>query len=228
MPAWIPDREWDGQDACIVGGGASLASFNFDALRGRNSIGCNDAFRLGHDFIKICLFGDASWYEPNKWELEKFKGRIVTVAQSLAQATVPWIHSLLRQRTGLHTGGAVGWNFSTGAAAVNVALLLGAVRIFLLGFDMKNSQQGKAHWHRYNDKPVKDYSYRKFITGFSHIQRDLPIKFPNARIFNVTDGSSLLPFFSRMQFDVFYKYIPPQYRVDRIRCQAQPAERASA
>ena len=41
----------------------------------------------------------------------------------------------------LHTGG------NSGYQAVNLAVLLGAKRILLLGYDMKHGPNGEKHWH---------------------------------------------------------------------------------
>ena len=218
MAQWTPTQEWAQQDAVIIGGGSSLAKFDFQSLRGRNTIGCNDAFRLGPEIVKVCLFGDASWFHRNKWDLEQFTGRVATLAPSLYSIKIPWLLTLTRSRDGLHTDGTIGWNHSTGAAAVNLALSMGAVRIFLLGFDMCRRPDGRTHWHNHNPKPVQDESYRKFLKGFKQVEHGLG-KFPGARIFNVTDGSSQLPYFAKMGFETFIKYVPPQNRVPCIRCQ---------
>lgn len=220
MPAWIPTPEWAGQDAVIVGGGSSLSKFDFTKICGRNTIGCNDAFRLGRELVKICLFGDVSWFNCNKQLLEHFPGRVVCLAPSLRHLSISWLFTMGRQRSGLHKGGDLGWNFSTGAAAVNLAISLGAVRIFLLGFDMQSDvKTTRAHWHHYNEKPVKDFSFRRFITGFAVIQQELS-RFPGVKVFNVTEGAlSKLPFFPKMTFDTFYKYIPPHRREPCEKCE---------
>ncbi len=90
----------------------------------------------------------------------------------------------------------MGWNYSTGAAAVNLALSLGAVRIFLLGFDMGKTK-GKSHWH---DEPrnVRDEAYLRFLKGFRSVYHELK-KFPSVRVFNVTDGSSYVPLADRVE-----------------------------
>lgn len=218
MPHWTPTPDWKGQDAVIIGGGPSLKDFDFSKLKGRNTIGCNDAFRLGSEVVKICLFGDASFFHRSKWDLERFTGRVATVAPALKNINLPWLHQLTRQREGLHADGSIGWNHSTGAAAVNLALALGAVRIFLLGFDMGKRTDGKTHWHTHNLKPIEEESYRRFIKGFGWIERDLA-KFPEVKVCNVTDGTSRLPYFTRLGFASFLKYVPPQARAECIPCQ---------
>lgn len=218
MPVWTPSAEWKGQDACIIGGGSSLSNFDFSQLRGRNTIGCNDAFRLGAEVVKICLFGDYTWWKVNNEELKTFRGKVATVCLTfLRDNPVDWLYTLQRAKLGLHKGGTIGWNFSTGAAAVNLALALGATRVFLLGFDMTQIQN-KTHWHNHAFRSVNPSCYKRFIQGFTAIHRDLR-KFPGAQVLNVTDGSSQLPHFPRIPFTTFLKYIPPQDRVPCVECE---------
>lgn len=215
MPLWTPEPQWKGQDACIIGGGASLVGYDFQQLEGRNTIGCNDAFRLGSKVAKICLFGDASFFHKNKWDLEKYDGTVVTCASALLHLKLAWLKQMARVRDGLHIGSTLGWNYSTGAAAVNLAITLGATRIFLLGFDMGKTAN-KSHWHN-QPRNVKDESYLRFIRGFLSVQKALP-NFPGVKVFNVTDGSSKLPYFTRIAVPTFRAYVPPQNRVECVEC----------
>lgn len=222
---WIPQPIWKGQDACIIGGGSSLQDFPFERLKGRNVIGCNDAFRLGKDIVSYVIFGDTNFFHRNKFDLEKHKGPVVTCATALLDLKLDWLLAMPRVRDGLHSGPVLGWNYSTGAAAVNLAISLGAIRIFLLGFDMGRRQDGRTHWHAHGAKAIQDESYRRFLKGFSFIQRDLA-KYPEVKIFNVTDGSSKLQFFPRMGFQVFWRYIPPHRRaaVPCYKCEERAQE----
>lgn len=176
-----------------------MAAFPFPSLAGKNTIGCNDAFYLGPDIVKICLFGDAGFFHKMKWELEKFKGRVVTCAPALLPLNLDWLLQMKRVRDGLHEGDTLGWNYSTGAAAVNLAFSLGATRIFLLGFDMGKGEGGKSHWHNHRTKHIADEAYRRFIRGFHTLAAGLK-RYPNVKVFNVTDGSSKLPVFDRIPF----------------------------
>lgn len=189
-------NEWEGQNAFIIGGGSSLKNFNFDSLKGKNTIGANEAFRLGAEICKVCIFSDPSWFQRVKWDLQKYKGRVYSVCSNLP-LNVPWIITLRRVQHGLHHGEALGWNFSSGAAAVNLALNLGAKNIYLLGFDMLPIE-GKTHWHSNYGKPTKDTSFLRFIRGFENVSNSIK-KYP-VQIYNVTDGSSRLPFFPKIDF----------------------------
>jgi len=190
MPKWIPEKKWEGQEVFIIGGGSSLERFNWQVLKNENTIGCNDAFKHGSEICKICIFGDAKWFKTFEQELSRYKGIVFTNCQSLQKTKVPWLWTMTRKGSGLYKD-ALGWNGNTGAAAINLALLLGAKRIFLLGFDMHLSKDSKANWHpNHLNKANKDI-YAKFLRGFTKLAADLKKKFPDVEIINVTDDSSL-------------------------------------
>ena len=190
MPSWTPTNEWDGLDVFIIGGGNSLESFDWDLLRKEMTIGCNSAFLHGAEICKLCIFGDFKWFEKFSRELAKYKGVVFTNVPQLIKRRIPWLWTYPRKARGLHTD-ALGWNGNTGAAAVNLALLLGAKRIILLGFDMKLSKDGRPNWHnRVIQKPSANV-YPKFVKQFEKVKSDLEKKFPGREIINVTDCSEM-------------------------------------
>ncbi len=102
----------------------------------------------------------------------------------------PWLWTMGRQARGLHKN-ALGWNKNTGASAINLALLFGAKRIFLLGFDMHLSQQGNPNWHhRLTQRPVVN-NYKQFMIGLGYVAADLKRHWSEVEVINVTDNSSL-------------------------------------
>lgn len=208
---WTPPKEWEGQEAYIIGGGHSLKTFNFERLRGRNVIGCNDAFRLGSGICPYCHFGDASWFTKTSKELEQFAvhggGKVVTNAPSLFNVRVDWLKHMHRLKLGIGEGNVLGFNFSTGASAINLAILLGATRIFLLGYDLCAEADGNTHWHQYRNRPIHTETYPRFRRGFQAIKNDL-VKYPNVSVVNVTDGTSALDVFPKASFaDVFREVV---------------------
>lgn len=190
MPRWKPEQFWKDQDVYIIGGGPSLEGFDWDILKDKNTIGCNSAFIHGHEICKICIFGDIKWWVNSREELKKFKGTVVTTAPKLEMADVPWLKTMKRVHSGLALDG-LGWNGNTGASAINLALLLGAKRIFLLGFDMKLGSYGQANWHDRRFEPAREEVYIRFLRGYIDVARDLQSLFPDAEVFNVTDDSDL-------------------------------------
>lgn len=224
MAVWTPTPEWQGQEAYLIGGGSSLASFDFSRLQGKNVIGCNAAFHLGKEIVPICIFGDSSWFHKQKWALEAYGGRVVTNAPGLEHLKAKWLFPMNRIRDGVHSGDTLGWNYSTGAAAINLAISLGARTIFLLGYDLGYSAAGKSHWHNYHtDKKPKEETYKRFIRGFQAVKADLDRKYPDASVWNVTDGSSLLPVFPRLSFLRFGEFLSRREQGQPIAIQQEAA-----
>lgn len=203
MPKWIPEKVWNHQDVFIIGGGNSLEHFDWNLLRDKNTIGCNDAFKRGHKICKICILGDPLWFQSFKRELVRYKGIVFTNSSQLQKTNLPWLWTMPRKFYGLYKD-ALGWNSNTGAVAVNLALLLGAKRIFLLGFDMHLSKDGKSNWHQNRiDKP-NERIYSKFLEGFKKLAIDLKEKFPDVEVINITDDSSL-NLFPKIGVNEFWK-----------------------
>lgn len=201
MLTWAPPRDWEGQDSFLIGGGHSLYGFDFKRLIGKNTIGCNDAFRLGPEIVKFCIFGDGAFFQKNKWVMQKSGLRYVSNSPTLFNFKLPWIHLMHRESHGLWDGDKLGWNASTGAAAINLAISLGSKRIYLLGYDM-NLVRGKSHWHSHRDKLTTEQAFTRFAHGFGNVQKDL-VKYPGVEILNVTDGTSKLPHFRQINWEQF-------------------------
>ena len=193
MPRWKPEQIWKDRDVFIIGGGESLQHFDWNLLKPELTIGCNDAFLLGEQICKICIFGDSKWFKAFKDRLLHFRNAVFTNCVQLQDTKIDWLWVIQRASRGLHHN-ALGWNGNTGASAINLALLLGARRIFLLGFDMHLSKEGKPNWHKNElDKSNKNI-YPTFLKDFGRVAKDLPKKFPGREIINVTDDSSLNKF----------------------------------
>jgi len=203
MPRWKPEPKWQGQDVFVIGGGASLKSFDWNLLKPELTVGCNTAFMLGPEICKACLIGDFKCFDKFQKELAQYSGAIFSNAPELSNSKVPWLCIVPRKQIGLHTD-ALGWNGNTGASAINLALLLGAKRVFLLGFDMKLSGQGEHNWHdRRIDKTGAEV-YDRFLNNFGYVAADLPTKFPGCEVINVTKDSSL-GMFPKVDADEFWK-----------------------
>lgn len=190
MPKWIPEKSWQGQEVFIVGGGESLKGFDWDLLKPLRTIGCNDAYLHGTD---ICIFGDKRWFEFHQKALENYGGIVFTNCPQVQKSKLPWLWLLRREARGLHNG-ALGWNKNTGASAVNLALILGAAKIYLLGFDMKLSKTGESNWHENKLMKSNKKVYPEFLKGFKCVAQNLRTKYPEVEVINVTDDSALNEF----------------------------------
>ena len=190
MPRWVPEPIWQDQDVFIIGGGPSLRDFDWSSLENEWTVGCNSAFTLGEKVCKVCIFGDAKWFKIYKHDLSRYKGTLFTSSPQLLRTKIPWLWTMERVAKGLHHQ-ALGWNKNTGASAINLALLLGAKTIYLLGYDMHLSEQGQPNWHdRLIHSPSAE-NYPKFADNFKWVVRDLEKKWSNVKVWNVTDNSGL-------------------------------------
>lgn len=190
MPYWKPKAVWEGHDVFIIGGGDSLRTFDWQLLKDERTIGCNTAFLLGESICKVCIFGDPKWFRKFKDEVVNYKGVLFTSHSEFRRTNLDWLFYIPRKVKGLGVD-TLGWNANTGSTAINLALIFGAKRVLLLGFDMHLSKAGKANWHdRPCDNPTNGV-YKKFIKGFEQIKRELPKVFPGREIINITDNSDL-------------------------------------
>lgn len=207
MPKHDPLPDWSGEDVFIIGGGPSLRRFRFAQLNGKNTIGCNHAFLLGAEACNIAAFGDFNFFKQYLAPLAAYKGWVVTNCRIGGQKNYSWLRYIPRLENGLSpTLARLGWNQNTGALAVNLALALGAARVFLLGFDMsavppEDGEGKRTHWHDTPMQDQRDEHYEKFRRGFDRVARDLPVHFPGREVLNVTDGSSKLTAFPFCSFE---------------------------
>lgn len=207
MPRWKPETVWEGREVFIIGGGPSLKFFDWDLLHNECTIGCNSAIFLSPAVCKVAIFGDSIWLDKYRTEAEAYTKAGGVLFTNNPRYTKPpsWLWVMERKTVGLYHD-ALGWNWNTGAAAVNLALLLGAVKVYLLGFDMKLAKNGESNWH---DKQVKGVGkdpiavYHRFQEGFRRVRHDLPLKFPGREVINIHDDNSL-DMFPTVSFKKFW------------------------
>lgn len=215
-----PEKIWLGQDVFIIGGGNSLREENFDwsLLLNENTIGCNNAFRLGPEICKVCVFCDDTFifekyqeggrvnYKPKKdyYDVIKdFPNLIITNHDKLKSRPETWLKYIPRQIKGLSdTPDFLCYNFNTGAAAINLALLYGAKNIYLLGFDMKLSKDKKSNWHNFVNTNNNQDVYERMILSMGHVKRDLK-KFPDSNVYNINNDTKLT-YFPIIKTEVFW------------------------
>lgn len=191
-----PEPIWEGEDAYVIGGGNSLRDFDWDLLRGRNTIGCNSAYLHGPDICRVCFFGDRKFFDKYRAELARYVvegGEVITNCTYFFVVGAPWLKVMRRLPRGMANGDTLGWNWSSGAAATNLALLFGAKRVFLLGIDLR-SDQGVHNWHERQPEKFNPGVYQRFTLGFELVKRDLKKLFPEQEVIQITDLDTSLKF----------------------------------
>ena len=173
-PVWIPPKIWEGETVFILGGGPSLLQSPLHLIHNERVLGVNDAFTLGN-WVDACYFGDCQWWEWNRNEFrEEYGGLRMTSCQRLYNLT--FIKTWKRGKPrGIETEpGHIAWNYNSGLSAINVAYHLGAVKIVLLGFDMKvNDKTQAANWHtRYKRPPTPKIYKDKWLPCIPFIMKD--------------------------------------------------------
>jgi hypothetical protein len=82
------------------------------------------------------------------------------------------------------------YGHNSGFQALNLAILLGAARIVLVGFDMR-IVDGRRHFHGDHPHPLINADPRRFVPHFERAAASLPV---GVEILNATPGSALTCF----------------------------------
>ncbi len=180
---------WKGRRCFIVGGGPSLKNFNWNLLDGELSIGINRAFEKYDPSMMFCM-------DPRVWgwivrgdfgqesteRYESFKG--VKVWMNATNFVFP-DNIVVVDLADLQPCGS-----NSGHGAINLAILLGANPIYLLGFDMKGDGSGHQKWFHNGYPALQSESvYGGFIEALG---KDVArIKKSGTKVINLTPDSAL-------------------------------------
>jgi hypothetical protein len=167
-------RGWEGSDCALVASGPSLSRPQCEYVKGNAKvIAVNDGYKFA-PWADILYAADHRWWT---WEKRDFAGLKVSIEQ---HQNVEWpadIHVLRNLDNGSPTGISLDpkglkTGANSGYQALNLAVLLGAKRIILLGYDYKFSQ-GKSHF--FGDHPVStnENHLSLFVKNFSTIENEL-------------------------------------------------------
>lgn len=167
MQWWSVPNDWAGEPAFVVGGGSSLAGFDFGRLRGCGRIIAVNAALLDLPFADILFFNDARFLKGEAGRggfadaLAGFDGLKVTTYRFATPRGLSVCH--LRCCPGPLSGdpGALAGR-SSGARAMNLAYLLGADPVYLLGFDMRPN----GNFHDHYAWGVRQGHYDAFLPDF--------------------------------------------------------------
>lgn len=208
--------EWDGRTVVILGGGPSLTKEQFfrvgiarkeDRIR---VIAVNDSYLLA-PWADVAYAADSHWHRWHTEGIEKaslglgaeavreawasFAGEKCTIQNSGANVTDDRVH-MMRNKHHPNRGNGLsldprcivtGWN--SGFQALNLAVLAGAKRILLLGFDGKPGENGRGHWHDEHPRPTPDAAYPLYRQAMSSAENTLAEL--GVEVFNCSPGSAI-------------------------------------
>lgn len=188
---------WRGRRCFILGGGPSLSHANLNALKDELTIGINQAFRhaptvtYAHDLRSMQLmYDDPAWksyqgstlwlYSGQRQYRSAFQG-VQLVRESKKTGMPVWSRSLA---DGIYRG------TNAGVAALNLAEILGADPIYLIGYDFAGSGGATTNWHKNYPAAWKQGEgvYWRYVQEFERLHKMGVIK---ARVVNLNTDSNL-------------------------------------
>jgi len=188
MTQWIVPRLFPGQVIACVASGPSLTQEDVDFLRGRcKVIVVNDGYRMA-PWADVLYAADGHWWKIHQG-VPSFARLKVTVDTA---ASKKWGLKCINvmDRPGLSFDpGRLHWGKNGGYQALNLAFLMAAATVLLLGYDMRRSQAGKLHWFGDHPKPLRntDSPHASWIDAFNTIPR----LHPKLEIINCSRDSAL-------------------------------------
>lgn len=200
------DNMWQGRRCFIVGGGPSLKDFDFTQLNGELVIGVNRAFEKLPWSAITCSMDGQFWRNYAK-DLLMHGSNTVILAVDPATSPVEMLVARSAGRWGLSPSITHGLchGCNSGYMALNLALCLGADPIYLLGFDMHQTN-GADWWHNGYPWPGTPRKYSRFISHFNKIAGDIK----PGRVINCNESSRLrcFPFgtWERQSHPVYVSY----------------------
>lgn len=176
----------------LIGGGPSLTDADVEFVHGTQTtvIVINEAVRVA-PWADILYAADRKWID---WHdgVPGFNGYKYSI-QSHDTTTRPgWIimnntgfDGLETASMGLRTG------YNGGYQAIGLAYHLGAKRIILLGFDMKDATDGRTHWHAPHRDGLRT-PYAECLAAFETIVQ--PLAHAGVEVINCTRRTALTAF----------------------------------
>lgn len=166
------ERRWLGEIAVCIASGPSLTPEDVDLCRGRSRvIAVNDNYLLAPwaDILYAC---DFRWWDAHKgvpgfagekWTIDRRAKEVYPELRRIEGKNEP---GFSEDPSRIHNGR------NSGFQAVNLALLMGAAKILLLGYDLQK-QGYKTHWFGEHQGLVNTRDYSNFIEAFNTTRRQV-------------------------------------------------------
>lgn len=186
------------ETVCVVGGGWSAAQLDLQHLPGI-VIGVNESGVLIP--CKYAVSMDRLWTESRWPKLAERAGQayIRDAALKNVRERPDWLHvfNCDYKRAIFSDDPATLNGTNSGFCALNLAYILSPLRIFLIGFDMNRSPEGRAYWHApypWTDPQgaTKPGKYTEWAGQFADAARAFRAR--NIEVFNVSATSAITAF----------------------------------
>jgi len=159
----LPDMAWTNKSCFIIGGGPSLREFPFSRLKGHRTIGVNLAFTKFEPSVTFSMDSRfLKWLETERYgpaitrrfeKLNSYRVQMMTYPASFPPLV--FVVPVFKNYSAGHWAftesmrDGIGHGNNSGYAALNLAAVLGANPIYLLGFD----------WNKRLGLPERDPNY---------------------------------------------------------------------
>lgn len=194
---WRVEPVFAGRTIAVLGAGPSLTAADIERVRsaGWPMVAVNNAHELAPD-AAVHFFTDVRWH---RWygqsaAYRAFRGIRATLENWRIAASDPDLRALINHaREGLcFTPGRICNGGSSGYAAMNLALQLGAARLVLLGFDMRPAPDGRTHFFGDHPTATPPEVYALMLSYFPTMLPELKAR--GIEVINATPGSALTAF----------------------------------
>lgn len=184
------EKIWNNGTVYIVGGGPSLNGFDWNLLKGKKVIAINRAFEVLPE-ADVLYWTDSRFWKWYHNEIRDFKGLKFTCRPfSQLENDIILLKAINRKPLELEPGNISHGN-NSGYGAINLAVKLGATKIYLLGYDM-SSAGPQTHWHDGYDVKHNHQIYSRMMKSFENLVPAL--KENSIRVFNANPDSKLEAF----------------------------------
>ena len=183
-----PAGRFAGRAAFILGGGPSLTAENVARIKGRGAVvAVNNAGLDMAPWADVLFFADGwpRWYGWNKDRLHEFQGEFIVSRAAVPKSDPRLVRVSLDQSKPLSINPARVSGHCGGSSAINLAYLMGARVIVLMGFDMR-----PGNWHdKHKAPPLPDAHRDRFIPALERMAPALAAR--GALVLNTNPRSAL-------------------------------------
>lgn len=194
---WTPEPIFAGETVFCLASGPSLTREICNRLRPRAAIAVNSSAALA-PWASVLFFTDSGWYEPRRELVANWPGLVVSMSRTAKQEIPDKVRRVQGQGDPAaspyftRSRDVIQQGRSSGHTAVSLAIALGAIRVVLLGYDMR-FVEGREHCHQeYKGPRDVDIYEREFLpcfAGWNAAARAVGVE-----VVNATEGSALNEF----------------------------------
>lgn len=163
---------WDGGAAYLVGGGPSLRSFPWEQLEGKHVVAINRAFQAVPTAAAL-YWNDFRFFHWFRREISAFDGMKVTCRPNKSYPSDVVVLRRIRSHAISMQPECIADANNSGYAAINLAVKLGARRVYLLGYDLRVTP-ASTHWHDGYPRRHNPGVFGKLHAHFAALAQELP------------------------------------------------------